>query len=403
VSDTSNTVSRPDWDRLQLWAVVSIVAGVVLFVALSLVRYFVEGIHDFRQLFISYLVGYIFWLGVPLGGLVLVMMQYLTGGAWAVAMRRVLDAGSRTLWLLLILFLPVAGSLLLGTQSPYTWAWPSTDVPEELHEALQEKAHYLDVPFFLVRAAVCFVAWLLLVFFLHRWSVAGRRLWAVRLSGPGLVVFGITVTVASVDWVMSLEPTWYSTIYSALFAMGEILTALAVSTCVVLLLAGEGEPLAGRVRPEVMRDIGSLLLTFVMLWAYMSFSQFLLIWVGNLPEEIPWYLRRSRDGWQWVAICLAVLHFALPLLLLLFRDVKEHRRALLTVAGGLLVIRFVDVLWWIEPAVTHEGDYLFWLLDIAAAVTLGGVWAWGFLALLRKQPLQLFDETACAPVEENHA
>jgi hypothetical protein len=205
------------------------------------------------------------------------------------------------------------------------------------------------------------------------------------LSGPGLVLYGVTITLAAVDWSMSLEPYWYSTIYPVLYAVGQILTAFAFAVVVLTLLARG--PLAGVVRPQHLRDLGSLMLTFVMFWAYMSFSQFLLIWVGNLPEEIPWYLRRTRGGWQWVALALALLHFAVPFVLLLLRGVKEDGPWLMAVAGWLLLVRFLDVFWWIEPAYPHDGQYLFWLLDVGAVVGVGGVWVWWFVSLLRRGPL----------------
>jgi FtsH-binding integral membrane protein len=185
---------------------------------------------------------------------------------------------------------------------------------------------------------------------------------------------------------MSLEPAWYSTIYPVMFAVGQLLNGYAFALAVFLLLS-DRPPFAGNIHPAHMRDFGSLLLAFVMFWAYMAFSQFLLIWVGNLPEETPWYLRRSREGWQYVIIFIAIFHFAVPFLLLLLRDIKEHRHRLLAVAAGLLVMRFIDIFWWIEPALNHEGEYFYWLLDVAAWVGVGGLFVWWFLGQLQSRTL----------------
>jgi hypothetical protein len=185
---------------------------------------------------------------------------------------------------------------------------------------------------------------------------------------------------------MSLEPHWTSTMYPVMFAVGQLLTGFTFALTVLLLLA-QGPPLSELLAPRHLRDLGSLLLAFVMFWAYIAFSQFMLIWVGNLQEEIPWYLRRLRGGWEWLALAIVLFHFVLPFLLLLSSDVKTNRRSLAKVAIALLVMRFLDVFWWIEPAYPHEGQYFFWLLDLAATLALGGVCAWWFLRQLRQRPL----------------
>jgi hypothetical protein len=400
VSTALQPAAHPDWDRLQRTALLAAAGGVVAFVLVGLIRYFVAGLHSPVQFFLSYLVAFNFWLSIPLGCLVLLMLQYLTGGAWGVLLRRVLESGTRTLFLVPLLFVPLLPGLFLGGSSLYLWARPLEQVAQgDALEELRGKAVYLDVPFFLARAAVYFACWLLLGYLLLRWSAeepAGEvpRTYRLlpRVSGPGLVVYGLTITFASVDWVMSLEPFWYSTIYPVIYAVGQVLAGFAFAVGVVILLARRG-PLAGVVRPEHLRDLGSLLLAFVLFWAYMSFSQFLLIWVGNLPEEIPWYLRRSRGGWQWVVIALALLHFALPFLLLLFRGIKENPEALAILALGLLGVRLLDVFWWIEPAYPHD-EAFFWLLDLAAVTAVGGLWVWMFLDQLRRRPLLPADAAA---------
>lgn len=378
--------SRDEFDRWQCSAAVVAVASSAAFVVVGLLLYFSGGTSSPLQFFVSYLVAYNFWLEVALGSLVLLMLQYVTGGAWGFVIRRALESGTRTLFLLAVLFVPI----LFGLRFLYAWAQPDVVAADE---TLQHKAAYLNVPFFVIRAVVCFAVWIGLAYFLNHWSArwdleahpgSARRF--RMLSAPGLGLYGLTVTFASIDWVMSLEPHWYSTIYPVLFAVSQVLAAFAFVVAVVVLL-GSRRPLADVISPGLLRDLGNLLLAFVMFWAYVSVSQFLLIWMANLPEEIPWYLRRTRGGWQWLAILLIVAHFILPFVLLLSRDVKENRRTLVFVAGLILVMRFLDLLWWIEPAFPHQGQYFFWLLDVAALVGLGGVWSLWFLRQLQQRPL----------------
>jgi hypothetical protein len=368
--------ARP-WHRLQRQA---LIAGVVGLIACGLGA-LVSPAHFFR----AYLVAFNFWLGIALGCLVVLMIQHLTGGAWGILLRRVLEAGTRTLLPLAVSAVP----LLFGLQSLYLWARPE----EVAHdEDLQEKSRYLNVPFFVVRLVVCFVVWLLLAARFNRLSSsqdAGTTAAADRrfriLIGPGLVLYAGTVTFASIDWVMSLEPHWASTIFPMLFAVGQALEGLAFAVAVLVLLATR-PPLSTVVQRSHLRDLGNLLLTFVMFWAYMSFSQLLLIWAENMPEETPWYLRRLRGGWEWVALMLLLFQFALPFFLLLFRDVKEHPRRLAAVALFILAMRFVDILWWVEAAFPG-GISFYWLMDAAALVGLGGVWLWWFLWCLGTTPL----------------
>lgn len=377
MSTVSSSVTSQEWDRVQRKALIAGAAGLVLCVAGVLLSP-----EDF---FRSYLVAFNFWLGISLGCLVILMVEHLTGGAWGILLRRVLEAGARTLFLLVLLFLP----LLAGLNVLYGWTHSEMAMRESIPEF---KRFYLSVPFFLARAAICFACWLALSYFLNKWSAeqdAEARPDRARrfrlLSAPGLVVYGLTITFASIDWVMSLEPRWFSTIYPVMFAVGQALEGTAFAVIVAIFLASR-QPMAGVIQPTHRRDLGNLLLMFVMFWAYMSFSQFLLIWAENLPEEIPWYLRRTRDGWQWIAALLILFQFGLPFLLLLCRDVKENPRRLAAVAGLILILRFVDLFWWIEAAFA-DGISFYWLLDIAALVGLGGIWLWWFLGQLRKRPI----------------
>jgi len=205
------------------------------------------------------------------------------------------------------------------------------------------------------------------------------------VSAAGLILYGLTATFASIDWMMSLEPLWYSTIFPPLYAAGQLLSGIAFAILVLVLLL-DRPPLAVAVDPIRLRDFGNLLLTFVIVWAYLSFSQFLIIWSENLPEETRWYLYRLRGGWQWVALALVLLEFAIPFLLLLSRDVKENPRRLMAVALLVLGMRFVDLLWWVEAS--FGGDmWLYCLFDVAALVGMGGLWIWWFLGSLARRPL----------------
>jgi hypothetical protein len=410
VSTADHPLTRPEWQRARGLALGVAGIGAVAFAVVGIAFYVADPTRGTTQFFQSYLVGYLFWLGAALGCLVLLMLQHVTGGAWGVALRRVVESGSRTLWLLAFLFLPVLGGAAAGlldrpaatagtTASAlhglYRWAEPVLLAHDE---DLRWKEPYLNVPFFAGRAILFFAVWIAVAAVLNRWSLRQDADAAFNprrfrlLSGPGLVLYGFCITFASIDWIMSLNPHWYSTIFPPLYAVGQVLTGLALAITVLLLLAAY-RPIDQVIYPQLLRDLGNLLLAFVMLWAYMSFSQFLLIWVGNLPEETPWYLQRGAQPgagwgpWQLIALVLIVFHFAVPFVLLLLRDVKQNRRALTAVAIGLLVLHFLDLFWWVEPAYPHPRQYFFWLLDLAALAGVGGLWVWLFLGELERRPL----------------
>lgn len=338
-----------------------------------------------QQFFRSYLMAYIFWSGITLGCLAVLMLYHLVNGGWGVLIRRMLEAGTRTLPLVALLIVPV----LVGIPQLYTWAHPEAVARDPL---LQHKSVYLNIPSFLIRAVVYFAIWGILAYLLNRWSSDQDRSGAPwlarrlhRLSGPGLVLYVLTVTFASLDWTMSLEPDWYSTIYSALFIVGQVLSALALLIAVLGLLASRTS-LAEVLSPRYLNDLGNLLLAFVILWAYMAFSQFLITWAGNLTEEIPWYLRRVNGGWGWIAGFLIVFHFALPFLLLLSRQVKRRVAVLASLAGALLVVRMVSVYWMVEPAFGDAQPRFHWL-DWIAPIGIGGVWMAVFVWHLKRRPI----------------
>lgn len=330
----------------------------------------------------GYLVALVFWTQVAVGSLGILMLQHVTGGAWGRAIRGLLEAATRTLPLVALLFVPI----FVGLGDLYEWARPG-----HADALLAHKAAWLNAPSFLVRAATYWLLWLVTAALLNRWSAARTQTGAAdavahvavdrsrqrALSSVGLVVWTLTVTFASIDWVMSLEPHWVSTMYPVLFIAGELLTAFAFATVAA---AGDRTGLSPRVR----NDLGKLLFAFVMLWAYAAFSQYLIVWSGNLPEEIPFYLRRLAPGWRGVGIAIVLLHFALPFALLLPRAANRDPRLLVAAALLLLAMRFVDTLWMVVPGSSHAGASLGWL-DFALPLGVGGLWVATFLRALGRR------------------
>jgi hypothetical protein len=350
------------------------------------------------QFFRAYLIGYLFWLGVPLGSMGLMMVHHLSGGAWGVVIRRIFEASSRTLPLLALFFIPI----VLGMHSLYPW----TDEALVAHDyALQGKALYLNRPFFVVRAALYFASWIGLATLLSKWSLeqdkgdttAARKM--QLLSGGGLVVYGLTITFAAVDWVMSLDPHWFSTMMGFLFMGGQGLIALAFVVIVATALARRA-PMDHVFKAVHFHDLGKLMLAFVMLWAYLNFSQFLIIYSGNLAEEVPYYVWRLAGGWQYVALLLVGLHFSLPFSMLLSRDLKRNSNRLIAVASLVIVMRLIDYIFFVSPEFStagtnlhagHGGDhaahaFVHWL-DLAVPVGIGGIWVAFFLRQLASRPL----------------
>jgi hypothetical protein len=372
---------QPRMDRLQWSALIGGGGGL----ALCALGAFLEPAQFFR----SYLLAYVFWLGLPLGCLGILMLHYLVGGTWGAIIRRVLESGTRTLPLMVLLFVP----LLFGLHELYSWARPEAVAQDEL---LRHKSLYLNVPFFAIRLALYFVAWLVPVYFLNRWSrqqdqtpewsaqrPIRRRL--ILLSGPGLLLYGLTMTFAAVDWVMSLEPHWNSSIYGILMVVGQLLGALAFAVVVTAWLADDAS-LSGVLSPTHVHDLGNLLLAAVLFWAYIAFCQLLIIWSGNLPEMVIWYVHRTEGGWLWIALALALFQFALPFVLLLSSDIKRHAQRLAWVAAVVLFMHLVDVFWIVMPAFYPDGIFVHWL-DVAALIGVGGSWTAVFVWQLKGRAL----------------
>jgi hypothetical protein len=340
---------------------------------------------DPDQFFRSYLFAFVFWNGLSVGALAVLMLQYLTGGAWGIAIRRELEAATRTLPLTAVAFLP----LLLGMHRLYEWTHAETVAKDAV---LRQKVLYLNVPFFEARASIAFVSWMLLAYSLNKWSLAqdaypdraiDRRL--QMLSGGGLVVYGLTTTFTSIDWVMSLEPHWYSTMYGVLFMVGQALGALALATVAVVRISA-WEPVSQFLGTRHLHDLGKMMFAFTMFWAYVNFSQYLIVWSGNIPEEISWYLARFRGGWGWVGLAVLLLNFVLPFLLLISREANRNPRLLLVAAALLVVMRLVDTAWLVLPAFSNGTLRIHWM-DLALPIGLGGLWLSFFARNLATRPL----------------
>jgi hypothetical protein len=376
MTDTTYSVPASVTSVQRLALVVGVVGA-----GLMALGYTISHEHFFR----SYLMAFVFWIGVALGSLAWSMVHHLSGGAWGVVTRRIFEASSRTVPFMALLFLPIA----FGVQELYIWARPEAVAADK---ALQFKAPYLNVSFFYIRAAIYFVLWTLLAYTLSAWSLQQdrgydekRALRMLRLSGGGLVLYALTIFFMSVDWMMSVDPHWFSTIYGILFMGGQGLASMAFTIAVVVLLA-RTEPMSRVIGPNHLHDLGKLMLAFVMLWAYFSFSQFLIIWAGNQPEEIPWYLSRMTGAWGWVSMLVIVGHFALPFLLLLNRELKRTGATVAVIAAAIIVMRFVDLFWLLGPEHGQPLLKVHWL-DFVAPIALGGFWVALFLWQLGTRPL----------------
>jgi hypothetical protein len=357
---------------------------------------------DRKQFFQAYLVGWTFWTGLSIGSLALLMLQHLTGGGWGLVIRRSLEAATRTLPVMALLFVPV----IIGAHDVYHHWLDREEVAK--HAVVQFKTPYLNLPFFIVRTLVYFGVILALMFFLNRWSLAQDRTADNRytknmrvLSGPGMLLLIFTVTFASVDWYMSLEPEWFSTIYGLIWVAAWSLSALAFVIAVMARLSKE-EPMRRIVAPLHFHDLGKLLLALVMLWSYFAFSQYLIIWSGNLPEEIGYYLDRTHSAWGAVIITIGILHFAAPFLFLLSRNFKRDPGKLVLIALLILVMRAVDLLWVLVPAFGPEHRWIW--LDVIALIAFGGFWLWLFTWQLSKRSLiPINDPQFESTMEQMHA
>lgn len=452
---------QPNWASYNRVAVIAAIAGWTLYAIVGIANLgAAEGEtakHNAMSRFmVGYLSGYIYWASLPLGAMALLMIRYLAKTSWGLLLTRPFEAATRTLPLTIVLFIPLAASVALKDFSPYWWSAPEhtekhevsehmpanqskRDQAEELgkrkaneiieFEAAWHKAHekeeaevsaghnhFLSLPAFVGVGVVLFAIWGTMIFFLNKWGkeasdsndpvVVDRNLQKLsNLSGPGLIIFAITTTAAASQWVMSLEPGWSSTMFPVIYAVNQFLTTFAFSLALFLVWSSR-PPFVGHMRPKFQLDMGTLMLAFTLFWSYTSFSQYMLVWIGNLPEEIPFFLKRSnyhgeRSGWWYVSAALIALHFFLPFLLLLFRNIKLHPVRLRAVAIFLVFICGVDVIWWIAPS-APQYTFPAWLMDIGAVFGVGGIWGLYFIYQLRKRPLFPDNQAFLLPEGHHH-
>jgi hypothetical protein len=363
---------------------------------IALIIWAVGAYFNTEQALRSWLLGFIFWGGIGIGSLGVLMLQYLTGGAWGVVIRRIVEAGARTLPLLALMFIPLAIGVL--THNIYEW----THMPPTEH-AIAARGIYLMPWPWVIRAIIYFILWGFMVWKLNGWSVEQDRTEDVessrlvlekasRFSGPTLVIYCLVVTFAAIDWVMTLDPHWFSTIWGLLFVAGWALSCFCFVVAILAYMS-DTAPMDTVLGKRHFHDLGKLMLALTMVWAYFNFSQFLIIWSGNLPEETTWYLARMRGGWGWVGLLLILFHFAFPFLVLLQQDFKRRARWLATLAIFILVMRLVDMFYLIGPThrvapggVAQGAFYVSWM-DLVAPIAVGGIWLWWFFGELLKRPM----------------
>lgn len=389
MADTGNYQAPADLNRFRT---IALGVGGIGLIVWAIGTYF-----NVEQGLRSWLLGFIFWGGLGIGGLGILLLQYLTGGAWGVVIRRTVEAASRTIPLLVVLFVP----LVIGvfTHTAYEW----THLPPDDVTMIQRGAFQTPV-WWTIRAAIYFAIFITIMYLLNKWSAeqdkssnyeaaAGWLGKATAFSGPTMVIYALVVTFASVDWVMSLDPHWFSTIWGLLYVAGWALSMFCFAV-VILAFLSDKAPMNRVLGKRHFHDIGKLMLALVMVWAYFNFSQYLIIWSGNIPEETGWYITRINNGWQYVAWSLLLLHFALPFLILLQQDFKRRPRLLASIALFILFMRLVDMFFMISPTprIALHGESLplaasFSWLDIAGPVAVGGIWLWYFFGQLMSRPL----------------
>jgi hypothetical protein len=332
----------------------------------------------------SYLIAFVFWLGLSLGALVIVMLHNVVGGGWGFVVRRLLETAMTAMPLFALLFVPIVVAM------PQIYEWAGHHGAED--PALLKKAWYLNTTFFVARAIIYFAIWSGLAWVLDRWSLAqdkaptAERLRRMQqVSGVGILIYAVTLTFAVIDWIMSITPHWYSHVFGMLFMVVQVLAALAFGIVVATYLA-QRRVIVSLELPKHFHDLGTLLFAFVMLWAYLMFSQLLIIWSGNIPEETIWYALRSHGAWLALGIALGVFHFAAPFLVLLSRRVKQTPRLLASIAGALVLLGFADIAFLVSPLLELEMAPLHWTAPLAW-LGLGGLWGWLFLRHLPRRPI----------------
>jgi hypothetical protein len=361
------------------------------------------------EFFRGYLISYLGWLGIALGSMAIVMVRHMTGGGWGTVIRRILGASMRTIPLMIVLFIPYA---IFAVPRLYPWAMPLDSISNPaIREHLEKHPfilhQYLTKNGFYFRAIVYFAIWFLLQYLLSKFSFehnqppfADKSARFKMVSAPGIILYAFTVGFAVIDWVMSFDPSWISTIYGLIFLAGQLISSLAFAIIIERILFNY-EPMKTLLKPKHVHDHGNFLLAFIMVWAYFSYSQWLIIWSGNLPDEITWYFRRLHGGWQYIGLFLAAFHFFVPFFILLFRPIKRDVTKLVWIAVWMLFARYVDILWNVEPAFSQTITVT--LADVVLPFAMGGIWLSYFCRNLSSVPLvPAYDATAQDVLEPAH-
>jgi hypothetical protein len=358
-----------------------------------------------QQFYRAYLLGFMLWLGVALGSMAILMIRHLTGGGWGMVIRRILGAAMRTVPLLAALFVPV----VVGIKHLYIWARPLSEVTDKhLHDHLVDITQtYLTTNGFWMRAFFYFAIWNLLSYLLTKWSKQTDKPGAPdptgrfkTTAGPGLILYGFTISFAAIDWVMSLDPSWISTIFGLVILIGQVLSAMCFAVVVERILVNY-KPMSEMLKPDFVHDHGKWMLAFTMVWAYFNFSQWLIIWAGNLPAEITFYMTRLNGGWGYVGLILVLFHFAVPFAILLSRPFKRDIRKLVWLAVWMLLMRYVDMFWIIEPNFSKTLSVT--LADVVVPIAIGGFWLAYFFHNLGALPLlPAYDPSAGEVLEPAH-
>ncbi len=360
-------------------ATIMLIIGVVGLV-LSAIGYFTDAKHFFH----SYLVAFMFWLTIALGALFFTMLHHLVNAKWSVVIRRLSENVMNVIPIMAIFVIPI----LLGMHDLFHWTHAEEVAADPI---LQGKAGYLNTTFFVIRLIAYFVIWFFLTRLLYKTSMAQDeggdqdfRLKLRKISAPGMLLFAVTVTFSSFDWLMSLDPHWYSTIFGPYVYSGSFLAALSFLVVAAAYQRKRGW-LKDTITVEHFHDLGKLMFAFIIFWGYMAFSQYFLIWYANIPEETVWFFERWNSGWKSVSLVIIFGHFAIPFVALVFRATKRHVAALTTVSIWLLVMHWIDLYWLVFPNLYHSVHFSW--MDITLPIGIGGIYLWWFWRKHVSKPL----------------
>lgn len=359
---------------------IALIVGIIG-LALSAVGWLTET----RQFFHSYLVAFVFWMTIALGGLFFVMLHHLVNANWSIVIRRFGECLMMTIPFMVILFIPI----LFGIKELFHWMDPQVVASDHL---LQGKSGYLNTPFFMIRALLYFCIWIALALMLNRLSLRqndkatfDQTRKARIISAPGMIVFAITLTFASFDWLMSLDAHWYSTIFGVYIFAGSFLAMLALTTFIIIRLQSNNV-LTTSITEEHYHDLGKLMFAFTIFWGYMAFSQYFLIWYGNIPEETIWFLHRWESSWKTISLIIVFGHFVVPFFILFPQVTKRNKPVMTIMTIWILTMHWVDIHWIVMPTLHHHGFHFSWL-DATTVVGIGGIFLFIFWRLFTNHPL----------------